>query len=179
MEKKQGFNIEIFTLDKPMYIVGRTVRVTHGTPECFPKIADLKANFIADDMISKIPNKKEPVMRFGICSDHAVVGDLIPGSELIEFTYMVGVEVNEVIEESQLPKTTKIFTIPVGEIIRIRVSAPNFDTAIGIAYVELDQWEKNNPEWEGRGIGEIEVYANESPSWVEFEKWDCVKKKEQ
>jgi len=80
-------------------------------------------------------------------------------------------------EEWQLPETTRIFTIPSGDIARIRVSAPNVDTAIGIAYVELDQWHKNNPEWEGSGIGEIEVYANETPSWVNFEKWDCIKRK--
>ncbi|MDR0286973.1 MAG: GyrI-like domain-containing protein [Clostridiales bacterium] len=173
MEKKQEFKIEVVTLEKPMYIVGRSVRVTHGTPECFPSIDSLKTGFKADDIPAKIPNKKEPVIRFGICYDHHV-----PREGLIEFTYMVGVEVNEPINESLLPETTHIFTIPTGVIVRIKVSAPNFDTAIGIAYVELDQWRKNNPEWEGSDVGEIELYVDESPSWVEFEKWDCIRKKQ-
>jgi len=176
VEKKQGFSIDVFTLDKPMHIVGRSVRVTHGTPECFPTIQALWKNWTDDDAVSKIPNKKEPAILFGISTDH--VRHALD-KDIIEFTYILGVEVNEAVEEGKLPETMRGFTIPPTDVARIKVSHPNGDAALGIGYVELSKWLKNHPEWEDCGIGETEVYVSETPEWVEFEKWSFVKRKEE
>ena len=173
VERKQGFTIDVFTLDKPMHVVGRSVRVTHGTPECFPTIHALWKNFKDDDALSKIPGKKEPVVLFGISTGHHV-----PAEGLIEFTYILGVEVEAAAGEDKPPETMRHFTIPAGDVARARVSAPDGDTALGIGYVEMSKWRADHPEWEDAGVGETEVYVDESPGWVEFEKWDFVKRRE-
>ena len=167
MEKKSEFDIQVLKLDKPLYVVGCSVRVKHGTPECFPTIAALILKFFTDDMPSKIANKKEPLIRFGICSDHVYYDDII------EFTYLAGVQVQKV--ESQLPEKTETFIVPEGEYACIKVSAPDAQTAIGIAYINLDKWINESSEWESI-IGEYEVYPNKF-SDAEMELWRPIKRK--
>ncbi|HBL83553.1 MAG: hypothetical protein A2Y17_00365 [Clostridiales bacterium GWF2_38_85] len=168
MEKKTEFTIEEFKLEQPIYVVGRTVRVTHGTPECFPAISALKANFLANDVPSIITNIQKPVIRFGICKDHHV-----PSEGLIEFTYMIGVQTTGQTFEN-LIDDMELHIIPEGDYVRIKVSAPDADTAIGTAYVNLSNWFNESTEW--AGAGEFEVYPNESTD-AEMEFWNGLKRK--
>ena len=180
MKKKTTFEIDIFQIDQPLYIVGRTVRVTHGTPECFPAIDALCQTFDDDDVTAAIPDKAEPVIPFGVCSDH-----ISHGGDIIEFTYMKGVQVRECPDDSQLPKTTLCHTIPAGDYVRIRVSAPSFDAGIGTAYIELDRWE--SPEWENCDDSGYEVFTSrrynpenhcfDESLRFEMEKWGRVRRK--
>jgi hypothetical protein len=82
------------------------------------------------------------------------------------------------LDDARLPETMRAFTIPAMDVARAKVSAPDIGTALGIGYGELDKWRKEHPEWESRGICEVEVFRSEPPAWMEFEKWDGVRKKE-
>jgi len=180
--KKPAFQIDVFHLDQPLYAVGRSVRVTHGTPECFPAIDALWRDFDADDVTSAIANKADPVIPFGICSDH-----IAHGGDLIEFNYMRGVLVREYPAEDELPQGAICHTIPAGDFARIRVRAKNHDKAIGTAYIELSNWLESSQEWEAVDGG-YEVYTScvynpetrlyDAPRWpkrYEMEKWDRVR----
>jgi len=180
MKKKPAFQIDVFRIEQPLYMVGRAVRVTHGTPECFPAIDTLWREFEADDVTSAIPDKADPVIPFGICSDH------IPhGGDIIEFTYMRAALVRERPADNQLPEGTICYAIPAGDFARIRVRAKNHDKAIGTAYIELDKWLQSS-EWEGIGDGyevytsrvynpETKLYGDKWPRRYEMEKWEHVR----
>ena len=182
-KKNPAFQIDVFRIAKPLYMIGRAVRVTHGTPECFPAINALIAGFDADDVVSAIPNKVSPIIPFGVGLDHvAQVGDLI------EFTYMRGILVRE--RPDQLPEGLLCHVVPAGDYARNRVRAKNIDEALGIAYIELDNWLKASEEWESCGNSEYEVFTGsiynpeqkrfDQPKWpkrYEMEKWDPVRRK--
>ena len=106
MNNETIYTIDVLTLDEPLYIVGCGVRVKHGTPECFPSINALIDNFNKNCMASKIPNKSQPYRRFGICVDHVMYDDII------EFTYLTGVQVKTPLSESQRPATTILNEVP-------------------------------------------------------------------
>lgn len=171
MDNETNFSIQIMKLNSPIFVVGEGVRVKHGTPECFPAIDALCANFLAEGTPFKIKNKVEPTIRFGICIDHVYYEDII------EFTYVTGVRVKELIEESKLPESTKCYTIPTGEYASINVSSPDASTTIGIAYTRLDQWINESQDWESC-TGEYEVYPNLSNN-AKMELWRPVKRKRQ
>ncbi len=156
-------------LDMPVYIAGREVRVKHGTPECFPAINALIAKFNAEDISSKIGNKKEPVIRFGLCIGH------IYYDNIIEFTYITGVQIYGPADESRMPESTKCYSIPAGDYACIKVTSPDAGATIGIAYTRLEQWIKESQDWEA-AIGEYEVYPNISTN-AEMELWRPIRKK--
>ena len=158
-------------LNSPIFVAGEEVRVKHGTPECFPAINALCAHFLTEDTPSKIQNKVEPVIRFGLCIDHVYYEDII------EFTYVTGVRVHELMEESKLPESTKCYTIPAGEYACIKVSTPDAGKTIGIAYTRLDHWIKESQDWESCA-GEYEVYPDISGN-ARMELWRPVKRKGQ
>ena len=168
MEEKTEFSIEVFKLEQPIYVLGRTIRVTHGTPECTPAINTLKSDFLANDVPAKIPHLHKPVKRFAVCKDHYV-----PSEGLIEFTYMTGVQIKNPIKEN-LPDNMEQHIIPEGDYVRIKVSAPDADTAIGTAYVNLSNWANEQIEWDCGG--EFEVYPNETTD-AEMEFWYGLKRK--
>lgn len=169
MEKKAEFAIDVFPLDAPMIIVGRSVAVTHGTPECFPTIGALIEGFHRDDLPAKIPGRKDSPTEYGLCFGH------VPEGELIHFTYFYGVEVPGPVDESRLPESTECFVIQPGHYARNRVSAPK-DQAIGIAYTQFGPWEEASPEWECTD-GIYEVYIEETPDWAVMELWKPVRKR--
>jgi len=186
-KKKPSFQVDIFHIDRPLYAVGRAVRVTHGTPECFPAIDALIQGFDADDVTSVIPNKASPIIPFGVGLDH-----IAHGGDLIEFTYMRGVLVRERPAEDQLPEGMICHTIPAGYYARNHVRAKNIGEALGIAYIELDRWVESSEEWEGCGNSEYEVYTSSVyipekkcfrrpkwPQWFEMEKWCQVRRREE
>ncbi len=170
MDNKTVYDIEIMKLDMPVYVAGREVRVKHGTPECFPAINALCSKFYAEDIPSQIRNKKEPVIRFGLCIGH------IYYSNIIEFTYITGVQISEPVDESSLPESTKCYTIPAGDYVCNKVTSPAEGATMGIAYTRLEQWIKESPDWEA-ATGEYEVYPNASTN-AEMELWRPVRKKD-
>jgi predicted transcriptional regulator YdeE len=169
LDGKAVYSIDIMKLDMPVYVAGREVRVRHGTPECFPAISALYSNFYADDIPSKISNKKEPFVRFGLCIGHVYDGDII------EFTYVLGVQISGLTDESWLPEETKYYTIQAGDYARIKVSSPEKGAAIGIAYTRLEEWFNESRDWEA-ATGEYEVYPNAATD-DEMELWRPVRKK--
>ena len=171
MNNEANFSIQIKKLNSPIFVAGNEVRVKHGTPECFPAISTLCANFLDEDTPSKIENKVKPLIRFGLCLNHVYYEDII------EFTYVTGVQVNELIEEIKLPESTKCYTIPTGEYACINVSSPDAGTTIGIAYTRLDDWINKSKDWEPN-VGEYEVYPNPSSN-ADMELWRSVKRKGQ
>jgi len=177
--------INVFRIAQPLYLVGRSVRVTHGTPECFPTIDALIDGFDADDVTSAIPDKVSPVIPFGVGLDH-----IAHGGDLIEFTYMRGILVRALPPEDQLPEGAVCHTIPAGCYARNRVRAKNVGEALGAAYVGLDDWLKTSAEWESCGNSEYEVFTCSAydarkkrfiaPKWpkrYEMEKWGQVRRK--
>ena len=179
--------IDVFRIVRPLYLVGRAARVTHGTPECFPTIDALIRGFDADDVTAAIPNKVSPILPFGVGLDH-----IAHGGDLIEFTYMRGILVRELPPEDQLPEGLVCHTIPAGCYARNRVRAKNIGEALGAAYGGLDNWLKASQEWESCGNSEYEVFtcsaydarkkrfsAPKWPHWYEMEKWDQVRRKEE
>jgi predicted transcriptional regulator YdeE len=169
MDNKADYSILIKKLDSPVFVVGQEVRVKHGTPECFPAINALCTSFKAENIPAGIRNKTEPVLRLGLCIDHVYYDDII------EFTYVTGVQVHEPAEESTLPKATKCYAIPAGEYACIKVSSPDEGTTIGIAYTCLDNWINGSQDWDSTP-GEYEVYPNISDN-TEMELWRPVKRK--
>lgn len=169
MDSVADFSIQIIRLDSPVYIAGQEARVKHGTPECFPTITALCGRFLSEDIPSKIQNKIEPIVRFGMCVDHVYLGDII------EFTYITGVQIKELIDENKLPESTKCFVIPAGEYACIKVSSPDDGTTIGIAYTQLDKWIHESQDWEST-VGEYEVYPRFSTNAV-MELWRPVRRK--
>lgn len=167
MDNTAVYSIEIIKLDTPVYVAGREVRVKHGTPECFPAIDALCARFHAEDIPAKIGNKKEPVLRFGLCIDHKYF------DTIIEFTYITGVQISEPADESRLPVSTKCYTIPAGDYACIKVSSPDAGTTIGIAYTRLERWMQASKDWES-APGEYEVYPNAATN-AEMELWRPVR----
>ncbi|MDR2956583.1 MAG: GyrI-like domain-containing protein [Coriobacteriales bacterium] len=163
METKSEFSIYIKELADPVYVVGRKVRVKHGTPECFVKIDNLIEGFFAEDVPSQIPEVKLPLVRFGICSHHVYYSDII------EFDYLTGVEVVGPIDRSRLPATTTGFVIPSGTYACIKVSAIDSSTALDVAYSKLDEWLSESEEWEAFS-GEYEMYPDELTNAV-MELW--------
>ena len=169
MDNEADFSIQIMKLSKPIFVVGEEVRVKHGTPECFPAIKALCTKFINEGTPSKIQNTIEPMIRFGICIDHVYYEDII------EFTYVTGVQVHELIDESKLPELLKCYTIPTGEYACINVSSPDANTTIGIAYTRLNHWINESQDWES-DMGEYEVYSDPSGN-AKMELWRPVKRK--
>jgi len=175
--------IDIFRIARPLYLLGRAARVTHGTPECGPTIDALIEAFNADDVTSAIPGKISPIVPFGVGLDH-----IAHGGDLIEFTYMRGILVRELPPEDQLPEGLICHTIPAGCYARNRVRAKNIGEALGAAYVGLDNWLKASEAWESCGNSEYEVFTS-SPydpkkkrfsapeQGYEMEKWDPVRRK--
>lgn len=141
MDNEATYNIQIMKLNNPIFIVGSEVRVKHGTPECFPAIDTICTRFKSEETPSKIQNKIEPMIRFGLCLDH------VYHENVIEFTYVTGVQVHELMGESKLPESTKCYTIPAGEYACIKVSSPDSVTTIGIAYTRLNQWINESQDW--------------------------------
>ncbi len=168
MDNKAVYHIETMQLNAPVYVAGREVRVKHGTPECFPAIGALCARFHAEGIPSKIGNKKDPVVRFGLCVGHVYYDDII------EFTYVTGVQISEPADESSLPESTRCYTIPPGDYACIKVTSPDDGTTIGTAYTRLEQWLRESPDWEAT-TGEYEVYPNPSTN-AEMELWRPVRK---
>jgi len=186
-KKNASFQIDIFHIDQPLYAVGRTVRVTHGAPDCFPKIDALIKDFGDDDVPSAISDKTSPIIAFGICLDH-----IDHGGNQIEFTYMRAILVRELPTEVQLPEGMLCHTIPAGYYARNHVCAKNIGDALGTAYVELDNWLKSSEGWESCGNGEYEVFTSSvynpetrrfehthKPKKYEMEKWGQVRRKTQ
>jgi len=186
-KKKSAFQVDIFRIEQPLYLVGRSVRVTHGTPECFPKIDALIESFDADDAAGAIPNRVSPVIPFGVGLNH-----IAHGGDLIEFTYMRGILVREPPAKGQLPDDFLCHTIPAGYYARNRVRAKDVGEALGVAYVELDRWVKSSEEWEDYGDGgyEYEVFTSSvyspkkrrfedahKPNRYTMEKWERVRRK--
>jgi predicted transcriptional regulator YdeE len=178
MEKKPEFEISVFMLDEPIYIIGRGARVKHGTPEHQPAIDALIEGFFGDDVPSMIPDAKKPVMRFGICAEFT--------PETGEFTYMMGDRVEQAIEDGQLPETTRSYIIPAGEYACVRFSAIDKKTLIsgflGEGYGKIFDWVGSSEEWVSTVGGTVayEVYKDERfevPSYPEMEIWTPVKKK--
>jgi predicted transcriptional regulator YdeE len=157
-------------LDMPVYVAGWEVRVKHGTPECFPAINAIIAKFYTEDIPSKMGNKKEPLIRFGLCIGH------IYYDNIIEFTYITGVQINEPADESRLPESTKCYTIPAGDYACIKVTSPDAGATIGTAYTRLEQWINESQDWKA-AMGEYEVYPNASTN-AEMELWRPVRKKD-
>jgi predicted transcriptional regulator YdeE len=158
-------------LKEPVFVAGLEVRVKHGTPECFTTIGALYSKFYTEDIPSKIKSKKDPVIRFGLCVGHVYYDDII------EFTYVLGVQISEPTDESGLPESTKCYTIPTGDYARIKVSSPEKGTAIGVAYMRLEEWINESQEWEALK-GEYEVYPNAFTD-DEMELWRPVRKRGQ
>jgi predicted transcriptional regulator YdeE len=169
MNNEATYNIKIMKLSSPIFVAGTEVRVKHGTPECFPAINALCTRFISEGTPSKIQNKIEPMIRFGLCIDHVYYEDII------EFTYIIGVQVQELTVESKLPELVKCYTIPTGKYACINVSSPDASTTIGIAYTRLDRWINESQDWESIP-GEYEIYPNPFSS-AKMELWRPVKRK--
>jgi predicted transcriptional regulator YdeE len=175
MEKEIKFEIDVFELIEPIFIVGRSIRIpVAGTPECFRAIGELYTDFFKDNTVALIPKKKETVIyankgHFGLCYDHIQNGDSI------EFTYAIGIQILEFSENNELPKNMQKYIIPKGMYARISVSAPP-GTAEGIAWMELDKWNKKALEWEYQD-SIYEVYVDKSNEWMEFELWRSILKK--
>lgn len=169
MNGRTVYGIEIMRLNEPIYVAGREVRVKHGTPECFPAIDALCAGFYTEDIPSKIKNKKEPVTRLGLCVGHVYYDNII------EFAYVIGVQINGPSDENGLPESTACYSIPAGDYARIKVTSPDRETTIGIAYTRLDQWIKESPDWEA-SMGEYEIYPDISSN-AEMELWRPVVKR--
>lgn len=167
MDSKPAYTIQVVRLDSPIYIAGQEVRVKHGTPECFSTIAALCTKFLEEDIPSEIQNKTEPIKRFGMCINHVYYEDII------EFTYIIGVQVHEKIEESKLPGETKCYSMPTGDYACINVTSPNESTTIGIAYTRLGEWINASQDWES-AMGEYEVYPDISTR-TQMELWRPVR----
>ena len=170
MNNETIYTIDVLTLDEPLYIVGCGVRVKHGTPECFPSINALIDNFNKNCMASKIPNKSQPYRRFGICVDHVMYDDII------EFTYLTGVQVKTPLSESQRPATTILHEVPAGTYARIQVTAPNEDIAMSTSYMKLAQWIEESTEWEQAPGNECEVFPKEDTDAI-MELWRPIRNK--
>ena len=172
MEKENKFEINVFELIEPIFIVGRSIRIpVAGTPECFKAIDGLYTDFFKNSTIALIPNKKETIIHknkghFGLCYDHIQNGDSI------EFTYAVGVQIFQSPEDSELPKNTQRYIIPKGMYARIHVSASP-EKAEEIAWMEIDNWIKKTPKWEFQDCI-YEVYIDISTEWMEFELWKSI-----
>lgn len=177
MERKTEFNIRIFSLYTPIYVIGRAARIVHGSPEHMPTIQSLISDFYGDDVPSMIPNRKEPAMRFGICAE------FIPQTR--EFTYMMGDQTFSQIENMKLPDSTRSYVIPSGDYLCVTFSAPDTETitssALGEGYDKLFGWLGSSDEWESSSLGvAYEVYDNERfevPSYPEMEIWTPIKPK--
>ena len=178
MDNKTEFLIRVFTLENPIYIVGRSIRIKHGSPEHEPGIKSLISGYFGDDVPSIIPNRSFPLMRFGICAEFE--------PETGEFTYMMGDQIGQPGANYLLPETTRSYIIPSGEYACITFSAPDIGTLteskIGEGYDRLFGWLRES-EWESSTEGvAYEVYDDERfevPSWPEMDIWTPVKRKEQ
>lgn len=171
MASETEFGIQIIKLVSPVYVAGQEVRVKHGTPECFPTISTLCNRFLSEDIPSKIQNKIDPIIRFGMCIDHIYMEDII------EFTYITGVQIKGPIKENTMPELVKCYSIPTGEYACIKVTSPDGGTTIGIAYTQLDKWINESQEWEST-VGEYEVYPKFTTN-AEMELWRPVRRKYQ
>ena len=175
MERETKIEIDDFELSEPINIVGCSVHIpVAGTPECFKSIGELYSRFFGDGILEKIPNKKELVIKkdqnhFGICHNHIAKGDKI------EFTYTIGIQINQSLNDNELLKIFQKLTIPKGDYARIHVSAPS-ENAIGSAWVEFDKWIKKFPEWDFHETV-YEVYLDNTSGWMEFEMWKQILKK--
>lgn len=171
------FNIHVFHLDAPINVIGRAVRVVHGSPEHMSSVKSLIENFFGDDVSSMIFNKREPVLRFGICAEH--------NPSTGEFTYMMGDQTLQDSENMKIPETTRSYVIPVGDYACVTFSAPDVETITNATLEEgfdhLFGWLGSSEEWESSVLGvAYEVYDNERfevPSWPEMEIWTPVKRK--
>jgi DNA-binding transcriptional MerR regulator len=176
-QNKTEFSVRVFYLEKPIYIVGRSIRVKHGSPEHFPSIESLISDFFADDVPAMIPERNLPVMRFGICAEFT--------PETGEFTYMMGDQTKQLISDASLPERTRNFIIPSGYYACVTFSAPDMGELTGAklseGYNRLFGW-LGESEWENSEMGvAYEVYEDERfevPSWPEMDIWTPVKRKE-
>ena len=177
MDNKIDFSIRVFTLENPIYIVGRSIRIKHGSPEHEPSMKSLISGYFGDDVPSIIPNRNLPIMRFGICAE------FVP--ETGEFTYMMGDQVGQPVADDLLPETTRSYIIPSGEYACITFSAPDIgvltESKLFEGYDRLFGW-LSESEWESSMVGvAYEVYEDERfevPSWPEMDIWTPVKRKE-
>lgn len=177
MDNKTDFSIRVFHLENPIYIVGRGVRIKHGSPEHMPSINSLISGYFGDDVPSMIPNRNLPIMRFGICAEFT--------PETGEFTYMMGDQIRQPVADDLLPETTRSYVIPSGEYACITFSAPDIGALtgakLGEGYDRLFGW-LSESEWENSMMGvAYEVYDDERfevPSWPEMDIWTPVKRKE-
>ena len=179
-QKKTELLIRVFYLENPIFVTGRAVRVLYGSPEHNgpeSKLSALVSDYFSDDVPSMIPDRKEPVMRFGICAEFA------PATG--EFTYMMGDQTLRQIKDEQLPATTRNYLIPAGHYACVTFSAPDIDSIIakmlGEGFDQLFRWLGASDEWESSVHGvAYEVYDDERfevPSWPEMDIWTPVKKK--
>ncbi len=177
IEFETKFNISVFHLENPIYVIGRAARIVHGSPEHQPTIESLISNFYGDDVPSMIPNRREPGKRFGICAELNI--------ETAEFTYMMGDQTLSNIDDVEIPKTTRSYVIPAGDYACVTFSASDTETlttkTLGRGYDELFGWLGSSKEWENSVMGvAYEIYDDErfeTPSWPEMDIWTPVKKK--
>ncbi len=177
IEQKAEFNIRVFYLEKPIYIIGRAARIVHGSPEHWPMVESIISDYFGDDVPSIIPNRKVPTMRFGICAEFT--------PETREFTYMMGDQVEKQVENDYLPTSTRSYEIPSGHYACITLSALNTEALTGPVleegYGKLFEWLGKTEDWVSPTGGAIayEVYDDERfevPSWPEMNIWTPVKK---
>lgn len=177
MERKTELNIRIFNLDTPIHVIGRAARIIHGSPEHMPTIQSLVSDFYGDDVSSMIPNRKEPIMRFGICAEFS--------PQTGEFTYMMGDQTLLQTDNVELPASTRSYIIPSGDYLCVTFSAPDIETitssTLWEGYDKLFGWLEKSDEWENSAFGvAYEVYDNERfevPSYPEMEIWTPIKRK--
>ncbi len=174
IEFETKFEISVFHLDNPIYVIGRAARIIHGSPEHQPTIKSLISDFYGDDVPSMIPNRREPGKRFGICAELNI--------EIAEFTYMMGDQTLSSIEEVELPTSTRSYVIPAGDYACVTFSASDIETlttqTLGRGYDELFGWLGSSNEWESSVMGvAYEVYDDERfeiPSWPEMDIWTPI-----
>ena len=175
--QKTEFSIRVFNLETPIYIIGKAVRIVHGSPEHGETINALISDYFGDDIPSIIPNRKKPTMRFGICAEFT--------NETGEFTYMIGDQIIGQIGK-KIPAATRSYEIPAGYYACVTFSAPDIESitgkSLGEGYDKLFGWLESSEEWESTVGGTVayEVYDDERfevPSYPQMDIWTPVRKR--
>ena len=177
IDKQTEYHVRVFRLEKEIWVIGRGVRIKHGSPEHMPSIQNLIENFFGDDVPAIIPHHMEPAFRFGICAEFT--------PETGEFTYIMGDQTSKPVGNDVLPDTLRGYMIPAGDYACVTFSAPDIETitiqALGLGYDKLFGWLGDSAEWENSGMGvAYEVYEDkrfEVASWPEMDIWTPVKRK--
>ncbi|MCL1803151.1 MAG: hypothetical protein FWG30_05830 [Eubacteriaceae bacterium] len=174
-EKSKEQKASMLTLDEPIYVIGKSVRVDSEKAGYKNDIADMINSYFSDDVPSSIPGRISPIMRFGILANYDPITK--------EFDYLMGDKAAAITPE-EMPPGLNGYEIPTGVYATIVFSGIDVQTIttteLDSGYKNLDKYINSLEGWEYSDKGEMfEVYRDDKFSvqeWPEMEIWALLKK---